>query len=128
MRRPVGTARLAGHLLQEQVLPVLTALGRCRGGGFGQDTDATDLLVLMWAEEVAKTVCPDLVGVWWDETLAPERLSAPRGAVFDGSIAGFAVTPVPWSSVPADETLLSRKKAKRVSVDRPTHQAAIGMR
>lgn len=36
-----------------------------------------DFIAMQYAEQIL-----DLAGVWWDETYAPEHLSAPRGGIF----------------------------------------------
>ena len=48
----------------------------------------------VWAQRAG------LDGVWWEDTYAPERLSAPRGVIFPERVAamGFVQTP----AVPAD--------------------------
>lgn len=41
----------------------------------------------------------DVDGVWWEEELDVDALSAPRGAIFPERVADFTVTPATWNDL-----------------------------
>lgn len=53
-------------------------------------------------------------GVWWDETLDPSRLSAPRGVIFQSRLPDWTTTKVPEGTVVEGST---RKPATAIDVD-----------
>lgn len=55
-----------------------------------------DLAVALATVELAKsTACPEALqgfdGLWWDEELAPEHYSAPRGCIFASKVPGWCI-------------------------------------
>lgn len=55
---------------------------------------AESLALTVFAEDV---LAPELGidGLWWEETLAPELLSAPRGVIFRGALASWSISSAP---------------------------------
>jgi hypothetical protein len=100
--------------VQEVRVHVLTPLGLARASGFGSDIDAVDLAVAFHAEDVLMQERPSVVGVWWNETLDPARLSAPRGAVFPSRVAEFSVSPARGLS--GEDDRLEREMPEPVAV------------
>lgn len=70
------------------------------------DSDAFDFVAMVWAEDTI----PDLDGVWWQETYAPECLSAPRGGIFPSRLARWGSSEVSFDAVCDDESGRQIKK------------------
>lgn len=54
----------------------------------GSEIDDTDLIVSVWADQQT-----ELDGVWWDDTLDPSRMSAPRGVIFTSHLDALTHEP-----------------------------------
>lgn len=52
--------------------------------------DALDFAVMAWAEDTVLTID----GVWWEDMYAPEKLSAPRGGLFQRTVEQCDALPV----------------------------------
>lgn len=79
-----------GSAVEEVVVPVGTQLLADKAGfsSCRQDEDATDLIALLWADEVLGGVI-DVDGVWWNEVYDPSSLSAPRGGIFPRALESW---------------------------------------
>ena len=95
--------------------PITTTLGTellAKRTGFKKleaNPYAFDLLIAVWAEQHE----PDLHGVWWNETLDEEALSAPRGGIFPSAIPGLIISPADEQDCDASFTHGSRRRGLR---------------
>jgi len=77
----------------------LTEDGMARLERWCDPMDGLGGLVILYAREVIDD--PDVVGLWWNETHDPARLSCPRGAVLPEKLAEFSMTVI--SLAPDDD-------------------------
>lgn len=94
-----------GHRAIEDVSILIgrEALRATTGFSLGKDEDATDALLIEWARRGPHGLSFD--GVWWNETHAPESLSAPRGAILPERVRDWTATLVDIDSIDDDEEL-----------------------
>lgn len=124
VKLPHRLPRGARRLVEPVAITSLTELGRRRAAGFGDGIDAWDFAVMFWAEDVLRPEDPTVMGVWWRERFAPELLSAPRGAIFDEAVSGFATRLCQMREV-SDELELSGMPKSEKEVVQPTTSDAL---
>lgn len=73
--------------VSEVTLPCPTTLMAERLGFDTRFCDATDMAATFWVEDETS-----LDGVWWQDTYAPESLSAPRGVIVRRAIPQWSIT------------------------------------
>lgn len=73
--------------------------------------DAFDYVAMLWAHETF----PEMAGVWWDESLDPWSLSAPRGGIFPDRIAEFSMVAADFGSIEDDHMALTRSTVEMVA-------------
>jgi hypothetical protein len=85
--------------------------------------DATDFAIMAWAEYVlVQRDGRPFDGVWWDSAHAPERLSAPKGAIFTNRLSAFRAETIDWDLAPEEPEL---PKAKLRLPDLPVSPAEL---
>lgn len=117
---PKRLPRGAKGLVEQVALLRLTEHGLERTGGFGADIDATEFAVSIFAEDVLGQLDRDIVGVWWNDRLDPERLSAPRGVIFLAHLERFSKRAVSWQDIPNSAS----RRAKRETIEAHVPAAA----
>lgn len=80
-----------GALIEERAGLILTDPGRAACGRMPAAIEALSAVTILWADKVARAENGNLVGVWWDDDYAPERLICPRGGVFPDRIKDFEI-------------------------------------
>ncbi len=84
------------------------ALAAATGVRHDPESDATDAILMAWAEAVASDAVPGgLDGVWWNHVYDPDAYHAPRAAMFPARVVGWSAKPVRASSVD-DEAEIDR--------------------
>jgi hypothetical protein len=92
-----------GPLVQEVSVNCASwSLAGLVGASERQLDDCDDLVLIAWAMKVV----PELDGVWWTETYAPEILSAPRGGIFPRSMNRWEAAEVAPADIPDDLDLM----------------------
>jgi hypothetical protein len=76
-------------------------LRKAWGESFKTELEANPIdMAVMYALEESST---DIDGAWWNEELAPEELSAPRGVIFRSSLPEWEFKEVGWEEAPYGE-------------------------
>lgn len=104
---PDGTGPDGGPAVLQVTVPVGTwKLESITGMSSRPDEDATDGVLLAFA------MAQEADGAWWRENLEPEKLSAPRGAIFRERVSGWTAAKIGWAEVDDGEELERFETAK----------------
>jgi hypothetical protein len=112
--RAFGGLPPCGRLVERADLLKLTDAGRARCPSFPQDLDATDMAILLWAEDVGAMADPSIAGIWWDEEFDEAVLSAPRGGILPSRLKEFTAERLKLSSVPDDDKIMEQAPAAEI--------------
>lgn len=101
----------------------LTGKGVSRAMGAKSPALSMDLAAMFWAEDVLRSVHPDVVGVWWSDPYEPGRGEgqAPRAAILPGALHEFQKRQITWDHVRDDEVMLEEvAEARVIEIDTPS--------